>query len=34
MRENNSIWNNVPYNWSLRGGTIVPLPNNIKFLKL
>ena len=34
MREENSIWNNVPSGWRICGGLVVPPPNNKKFVKL
>lgn len=34
MRKYNSIWNNIPYGWYLRGGMILPPPNHKKFVKL
>ena len=34
MRKENGVWNNIPYNWKICGGMIVPPPNNKKFVKL
>lgn len=34
MRKNNSIWNNIPSGWCIRGGMIVPPPDRKKFVKL
>jgi len=34
MRQENSIWNNVPNGWCICGGMIIPSPNHRKFVKL
>lgn len=34
MRENNSVCDNIPDGWCIRGGMIVPKPNHKKFIKL
>lgn len=34
MRQENSIWDNVPNGWCICGGMIIPSPNNRKFVKL
>lgn len=34
MRKNNSVWDNIPRGWYIRGGMIVPKPNHKKFVKL
>lgn len=34
MREENSIWNNVPSGWRICGGLIATPPNNKKIIKL